>query len=150
MSFFSPHVKASIQAKLREERADRERKMKSSRESVALSEKLLAEVLEKIPGTVLHNRSVTTSSIYLKTPDGYSLRIGDHKGREKYSYKWNLNPDLTGRPGWRKEFNQFDQRDHWRYYTASVDDLAEKVKANIQARWERAAQEAGIVPKGEA
>lgn len=131
MSIFTPYVREAIRAKLQEEHTQRERGMKSSKESVTRSEKLYREVREKLPGIMLRNRSVTTSSIYLKTPDGYSLRIGDHRGREKYSYKWNLNPNQP-RPGWRKEFNQFDKTSHWRYYTASVDDLVIKVLANIK------------------
>jgi hypothetical protein len=131
MNLFTPGVKETIRAKLKQERTAREATMKSSKESVARSEALYAEVREKLPGVMLRNRSVTTSSIYLKTPDGFSLRIGDHRGKEKYSYKWNLNPDQP-RPGWRKEFNQFDKTSHWRYYTASVDDLVAKVLANVR------------------
>jgi hypothetical protein len=56
-------------------------------------------------------------------PDGYSLRIGDHKGREKYSYKYNLDPKIKGKGYWSKEYNKIDRRDYWRYYTGNVDDL---------------------------
>lgn len=89
----------------------------------ALVESLYADARRLIPGLMLHNRAVTTSSIYCKTPDGYSLRIGDHKGREKYSYKWNLWPGC--KRGWRRENGR------WRYYTDDVEDLAEKVKMNM-------------------
>lgn len=97
--------------------------MKNSEQSLEASEKLFQECLKNIPGLRLHNRSITTSSIYCKTPDGYSLRIGDHKGKEKYSYKWNLNPNLSKKGYWSLEFNKITKRQHWRYYTGDVDDL---------------------------
>lgn len=105
--------------------------MKSSKESLAISEKLLQECFAKIPNFMLRNRSVTTSSIYCRMPDGYSLRIGDHKDREKYSYKYNLDPNIKGKGYWSKEFNKIDRRDYWRYYTGNVDDLAEVLKSRI-------------------
>lgn len=76
-----------------------------------LTEKLVKEVLDIIPGSYIRNRSVTTSSVYIKTPDGYSMRVGDHKGREKYKYKWNLGPQYSNIRGWRKDEGK------WRYYT---------------------------------
>ena len=38
-----------------------------------------------------------TGSIYIKFKDKrlLSLRIGDHRGREKYKYKWNLRKDIN-------------------------------------------------------
>ena len=109
--------------------------MKSSRESVALSEQLLSALLERLPSVTLRNKSVTTSSIYCKTPDGYSLRIGDHKGREKYSYKWNLGPQYTEKGQWRKEWSDIDKRDYWRFYTSSVETLARAIEKNM--RWQQ-------------
>ena len=40
--------------------------------------------------------SATTGSIYIKFEDARlcSLRIGDHDGKEKYKYKWNLRFDI--------------------------------------------------------
>ena len=106
--------------------------MKSSKASIELSNTLLTEVLEKIPGTVVRNRSVTTSSIYCKTPDGYSLRIGDHRGKEKYSYKWNLGPQFEERGRWKKEWSEASKRHYWRFYTSSVDTLAVAVLAQVE------------------
>ena len=103
--------------------------MKSSKESLALSNKLLQECFAKIPGFMLRNHSVTTSSIYCKMPDGYSLRIGDHKGREKYSYKYNLDPNIKRKGYWSKEYNRIDRKDYWRYYTGNVDDLVETLNS---------------------
>jgi hypothetical protein len=106
---------------------------KSSELSCKRSENMLQECFTAIPGLILANRSVTTSFIYCKTPDGRSLRIGDHKGREKYSYKWNLNPTHAGPGRWVKDFKKAEAgRYVWRYYTGSVADLAEKIAANVQ------------------
>jgi hypothetical protein len=87
-------------------------------------EKLWQECQEKIPGVMLRNRSVTTNSIYCKTPDGYSLRIGDHKGREEWSYRWNLRADLS-ESYWKTECKRGKHIP--RYYTSSVDDLAHEI-----------------------
>jgi hypothetical protein len=110
--------------------------MKSSRSSCEMSNKLLQECFEKIPGFMLRNHSVTTSSIYCRMPDGYSLRIGDHKGREKYSYKYNLDPKIKGNGYWSKEYNKIDKRDYWRYYTGNVDDLVETLNSR---KWNKEA-----------
>jgi len=104
-------------------------KMKSSKQSVQASEKLLQECFDKIPNFMLRNRSVTTSSIYCRMPDGYSLWIGDHKGREKYSYKYNLDPNIKRKGYWSKEYNKIDKKDYWRYYTGNVDDLLETLNS---------------------
>jgi len=103
--------------------------MKSSKSSYEASKKLLQECFEKIPGFILRNHSITTSSIYCRMPDGYSLRIGDHKGREKYSYKYNLDYKIKGKGYWKKEYNKIDKRDYWRYYTGNVDDLVETLNS---------------------
>jgi hypothetical protein len=87
------------------------------------------ECIQKIPGVMLRVRSVTTSSIYAKTPDGYSLRIGDHKGIEKWAYKWNL--DLK-KSEWRTDHK--GGKHIARYYTNNVDDLAKEIKSSFEAK----------------
>lgn len=104
--------------------------MKSSYKSCIETKLLFNECVKKIKGIKLRNKSITTSSIYCKTPDGFSLRIGDHKGREKYSYKWNLDPTIK-KGYWKKEYNKIDKRNYWRYYTGNVDELAKLIKENI-------------------
>ena len=44
----------------------------------------------------LYNDSITTSSYYIKFElEGMrSLRVGDHNGKAKYGYKWNLRSDI--------------------------------------------------------
>jgi hypothetical protein len=40
---------------------------------------------------------VTTNSLYIKFEQGYgSLRIGDHRGKKKYKYTWNIRVDSGG------------------------------------------------------
>ena len=111
--------------------------MKSTKESIELSNRLLHDVLERLPRTTVRNRAVTTSSIYCKTQDGYGLRIGDHDGREKYSYKWNLGPQFTEKGQWKKEFNAISQREYWRFYTSSVESLAQAIELNEERLRER-------------
>jgi len=81
-----------------------------------------------MPEIELVNRSVTTTSIYCKTPDGHSLRIGDHRGKEKYSCEWNLSPNSSINGIWRNEFNRINKRRYWRFYTSSPDKLIENIK----------------------
>ena len=103
---------------------------KSGKHSVDECESLLRDVIDRVPGITVRNRSLTTSSIYCKTPDGYSLRIGDHNGKEKYKYKWNLNPALPwSKCGWKKDYIKGQGRKCyvWRYYTNSSDELAQQL-----------------------
>lgn len=104
--------------------------MKSTQASIDAMEALYAEVMTKLPRTELWKKAVTSSSIYCKTQDGYSLRIGDHKGKEKYSYKWNLGPKYPQKGVWKKEFNNVDKKTYWRFYTSSVETLAQLVEQN--------------------
>ena len=112
---------------------------KSNRASYELSEQLLSDLRKRLPYVSVRNRAVTTSSIYCKTPDGFSLRIGDHKGREKYQYKWNLGPQFTPQGRWVKEYSEAAGRDYWRFYTSSVETLAVAIEANVQKMRERVA-----------
>lgn len=78
---------------------------------------------KEMPEIKINNFSVTTSSIYLKTPDGYSLRIGDHNGKVKYKYKWNL---LQGsKTEWIRDGA------YTRFYTDSVYEIIKAIKENL-------------------
>ena len=72
----------------------------------------------------MRNESVTTSSIYIKTPDGYSLRVGDHDGKQKYKYKWNLRYGLSEKGHWQKEGS------FWRFYSSSPEVIAQEIAKN--------------------
>jgi hypothetical protein len=87
-------------------------------------ESLADEILNLIPGAFIRNKATSTSSIYIKTPDGYSLRVGDHNGREKYKYKWNLGMIYANIRGWRKD------GEYWRYYTDRPLAIAMLVERN--------------------
>lgn len=55
----------------------------------------------------------TTGSIYIRFNDERmcSIRIGDHEGKEKLKYKFNIRTDLKLSKGiWKKDDNI------WRYY----------------------------------
>lgn len=49
-------------------------------------------------GAYVRNSSVTTTSVYIKFEDERigSLRIGDHPGKAKYAYRWNLEKGRSG------------------------------------------------------
>ena len=59
-------------------------------------EKIIYQLDEAGLEPILNNNSVTTTSFYVKFEDERlrSLRVGDHPGRSKYRYKWNLRLDL--------------------------------------------------------
>ncbi len=41
-------------------------------------------------------KRATTGSLYIKFElIPHSLRVGDHKGRMKYRYRWNLRDDIS-------------------------------------------------------
>jgi len=101
---------------------------KSSDESIELCEKMAEEFLSLCPGAFIRNCSVTTSSIYIKTPDGFSLRVGDHNGKKKYTYKWNLLLGYSKKGFWEKD------RGVWRFYCSNAETIANEINKNIQQK----------------
>lgn len=79
-------------------------------------------------GAYVYHRALT-GSIYVrfKNPNLRSLRIGDHDGREKYQYKFNLRSDLE-KAGWKVE------NEKWRYYCPH--NKWEWMVKEILKRWE--------------
>lgn len=58
----------------------------------------------------------STKSAYIRFNDSRigSIRLGDHKGRSAYSYRWNVRSDFPdGHSKWHKVNGR------WRYYTHS-------------------------------
>lgn len=95
-------------------------------QGVEKHESLLDLMLRLVPGLTVRNKSVTTCSIYCKTPDGFSLRIADHSGKrtkgvERYKYKWNLG---SGNQGWVKF------KGVWRFYSNDPYTLAAAIRKN--------------------
>lgn len=78
----------------------------------------------------------TTGSIYIRFEEQRmsSVRIGDHDGREKYKYKWNLRSDI------KKEFMQKEDG-IWRLYFPlnAVDSLLVKLEEHAERikSWEQ-------------
>lgn len=72
----------------------------------------LIELLKKegINAYIWH--TATTGSVYVRFEDPRigSVRIGNHDGREKYQYKFNIRADKKGEGFWTKSQNI------WRYY----------------------------------
>lgn len=72
---------------------DREKEMNS----IDMAHQVLNALRDQgIEGYIYH-KAVTTESVYVKFEDQRlcSLRIGDHDGKERYRYKWNLRSDYT-------------------------------------------------------
>lgn len=58
--------------------------------------------------------AATTGSAYIRFKDSRigSIRLGDHKGRSQYSYRWNVRSDFPHKHSkWHKVNGK------WRYYT---------------------------------
>lgn len=73
----------------------------------------------KVHGPWIYHKARTTSSVYIKFASEHlrSLRIADHKGIDKYKYKWNVNVGYTGPP-----FMSLDENIERYFY--SPNDLA--------------------------
>jgi len=71
-----------------------------------------------------------TGSVYVKFADTRmrSLRIGDHNGREKYRYKWNLRFDV------KDSFEETDRGVHRFYFAFSdIDGMVKRMKQYKEA-----------------
>jgi len=77
-----------------------------------IASKLIVELGRKeIEAYIWH--AATTGSVYIRFQDARmcSIRIGDHEGRSKLKYKYNLRSDMSmGRAKWIKDNGV------WRYY----------------------------------
>ena len=85
----------------------------------------------------------TTGSAYIRFKDSRmcSIRVGDHDGREKYKYKYNVRSDV-------KEFHKHKDEMTWRYYFPmnAIDKLIEelKLRKEIISTWTEHKYEYGI------
>lgn len=81
-------------------------------------------------GFIVHRYDAhSTCSIYLKLDYGvmHSIRISNHKGKEKLSYKYEINYTF-GRCGWYK-----DEKGFWRYCcTLKKEDIDNLVNMIIE------------------
>lgn len=71
----------------------------------------LIKILQKEGITAYIWYIATTGSIYIRCTSGVgSIRIGDHNGREKLKYKWNIRSDVDYKtPKWIMD-------EYWRCY----------------------------------
>ena len=76
----------------------------------AIGNKLILE-LEKVNIKAYVWHIATTGSVYIRFDDSRmcSIRIGNHKGRNKLKYKYNLRNDIS-KEQWKKD------EDVWRFY----------------------------------
>ncbi len=81
-------------------------------------------LLTKIGGDIYLYHVSRWNSVYLKFRDEgmKSIRIGDHTGREKYKYKWNLEIDGSR----RIEFDRGVERFY--YGESDIDALIKEVQ----------------------
>lgn len=77
---------------------------------VNLAESLVEALNKYEVGAYIYHKA-TTGSVYIRFGDAKlcSVRVGDHDGREKYKYKFNLRSDIK-QARWDIEDNI------WRYY----------------------------------
>ena len=70
-----------------------------------LADQILSELSQF--GPYIYHKAVTSNSIYVKFPHWGlgSVRIGDHTGRQKYRYRWQLRTDCAA-----GTWSQFDDR----------------------------------------
>lgn len=74
--------------------------------------------------------AATTGSAYIRFNDARigSIRLGDHKGRSQYSYKWNVRSDFPIRHSrWHNVNNK------WRYY-AHIDKWRDIIPLIIETQ----------------
>jgi len=85
------------------------------------------KVIDSIANDIIHElkklnlepyiyHKAMTGSIYIKFKNNKigSLRLGDHDGREKYRYRFNVRSDMAGT-------NTFEDRGVIRYYASPLD-----------------------------
>lgn len=82
-----------------------------------IADKLISELEKKeIEAYVWH--VAKTGSVYIRFSDSRmcSVRLGDHNGRSKLKYKYNLRSDIKpDECGWKKDDGT------WRYYLSIKD-----------------------------
>jgi hypothetical protein len=76
-----------------------------------IANKLITELKKEGIGAYIWHEA-TTGSVYVRFEDHRmgSVRIGNHAGRDKYQYKFNIRSDMDGKGRWLKPENT------WRYF----------------------------------
>jgi len=96
-----------------------------------IAEELLSVLMERNIKLALHNEAVTTNSLYFKfeNPLLGSLTVRDHKGKAKYSYRWNLQKNYTG-PRMRKR----NGIENFFYGFGEIEQMADDIEAFLKSR----------------
>ena len=97
--------------------------MNTEQELKTIAETIIQFLKTKQPDLIIQRYDAySTNSIYLKFDYGvaYSLRISDHKGKQKLKYRYNVQLDYS---------NATMVYDHQRFYYPSnkLTELAEKI-----------------------
>jgi hypothetical protein len=89
----------------------------------------LIDLLKREGFIIQRYDSVTTSSIYLKLDYGVanSIRIGDHKGKKQYKYRYNV--DIG-----RKQINRHSTGEGWPRWYYPETELEELVRDVLKER----------------
>ena len=98
----------------------------------------LIERLKELGFHVLRLDAVTTSSIYLKVDYGlcHSIRVGDHKGKKKYKYRYNVDISRKAR-GYSKNEGLIRH-----FFTGNKKDLDQLIRL-VQENKQRIVQKYG-------
>ena len=88
---------------------------------------IISEIFEKLAEFKPYiYYSARTGSVYIKFENSglRSLRVGDHDGKEKYRYKWNLRYDIN------KSYSENDNGVMRHYFPANSQGIND-LKLNI-------------------
>jgi len=107
-------------------------------------ERLVSKVLQRLRplGPYVYYYAVT-GSVYIKFRDDNlrSLRIGDHGGKKKYQYKWNLRKDLHVDQDTKQKDGIVRYYYHWDNWEGLCDHIlayARTIDANGRKSWREA------------
>ena len=82
----------------------------------------------------------TTGSCYIRFKDNRigSIRIGDHDGRDKLKYKWNIRTDKRIKEGWVKDetWRYYVRHNNWKNIIEPIQKRAEQVKEWKDSKYE--------------
>jgi hypothetical protein len=101
--------------------------------------KIIIDLLEMKGVPAYVHCEATTSSVYIRfaDPRNASIRIGDHDGKSRYRYKWNVRTDKKFRK--RGRFGWMVDRGIWRYYTTAdrIDEMVLLIakRADLAKTW---------------
>ena len=89
----------------------------------------LIEKLKKLGFVVHKHNAISTNSIYLKLDYGVArgIRIGDHPGKQKYHYRYNVMKDYKG-----DKVTYFGNLVSYFYTFEELPELLQKVKEEKQ------------------